>query len=162
MSPEQIYAVALQAGFPSTTAVKMVAIALRESGGNPNAFNGDSSTGDRSYGLWQINMYGNLAAERMRMLGLQSEQQLFEPAVNARAAYKIWNGNDANLARHWYIDRPVYKERYEQYLPVAQVAANAYGGNIPEQPMEEVPGSGFYIPILAAAAVIALLIATSD
>ena len=34
----------------------MTAIALRESAGDPNAFNGDAATGDRSYGLWQINM----------------------------------------------------------------------------------------------------------
>lgn len=123
MSPQEIYLVARQAGFPASTAVKMVAIALKESGGNPAAYNGVPP--DDSYGLWQINMIGNLGVARLAEFGLYAKTDLFDPSINARAALAIWNGNDSNLARHWYIDRGVNMQRFQQYLPVAQAAAEA-------------------------------------
>lgn len=65
----------------------MVAIALGESGGNPRAHN--TRPPDNSYGLWQINMYGSLGPARRREFGLSSNDQLFDPATNARAMIKI-------------------------------------------------------------------------
>lgn len=124
MNAAQIYALARQTGFPPTVAVTMTAIALRESGGLTNAFNGTASTGDRSYGLWQINMAAN-TAYRLRLFGVTDEKQLFEPAVNARAAFLLWGGQNRNLDVAWYITKPVYKERYEAHLPAAQAAALA-------------------------------------
>lgn len=124
LSPGEIYSLARNAGFPAEQAVKMTAIALRESSGKTDAFNGDASTGDRSYGLWQINMYGNLGPARMRQFGLTNEAELLDPQVNARAAYQIWNGNDKNLDVAWYINRPgIYQDRYAKYLPTAMAAA---------------------------------------
>jgi len=129
LSALQIYDVARAAGFPPTTAVKMVAIALRESGGNTLAHNGTPP--DDSYGLWQLNMLGKLLPERLRLFGISSPQELYDPAVNARAARVLWGGNDANLARHWYIDRNTaaipYKDRYEAGLPAALAAAAQRG-----------------------------------
>jgi hypothetical protein len=66
-------------------------IALRESGGRPEAFNGDSSTGDRSWGLFQINTIGNLKS-RVKKFGLRSEQDLLDPLANAKAAYQMSKG----------------------------------------------------------------------
>lgn len=126
MTPAEIYSVARNAGFPPSTAVSMTAIAMRESGGNPQAFNGVPP--DSSYGLWQINMIGSLGPARLAQFGLSDASELFDPNVNAMAAYAIWGGDDANLSRHWYIDRPVYKERYEAYLPAAQEAAQQVEG----------------------------------
>jgi len=126
MSPEEIYSVARSVGFPPEVATSMVAIAWRESGGNPNAFNGKPP--DMSYGLWQINMLGSLGPARRAQFGLSSNEELFDPYTNARAAYAIWNGDNANLARHWYIDRGVYRDRYNQFLPMAQDAAAAVEG----------------------------------
>jgi hypothetical protein len=129
MSPAQIYALARAAGFPPVVAVTMTAIALRESSGNPDVFNGDSSTGDRSYGLWQINMFGALAAERMKLFGISDEKQLLDPATNAHAAFVLWGGRMKNLSTAWYIDHPgIYRDRYESHLPAAQAAALAAGG----------------------------------
>ena len=131
MTPEQIYTVAKQAGFPPETAVKMVAIAIRESSGNPMAFNGKPP--DRSYGLWQINMLGVNGPFITRVLGLTSEQQLFDPLTNARAAYALWGGNDNNLNIAWAINKAGspyhYAEKYQANLIIAQQAAlNVEGG----------------------------------
>lgn len=128
MTAIEIYQTARNAGFPPNTAITMTAIALRESGGNPMAYNGTPP--DDSFGLWQINMLGSLGTARLQQFGLSDPSQLFDPDTNARAAYQIWGGNDANLSAAWYIDRPVYKERYEQYLPAAQEAASVVDGGI--------------------------------
>ncbi|MES2136112.1 MAG: transglycosylase SLT domain-containing protein [Pseudomonadota bacterium] len=126
MTGAEIYALARAAGFPAVVAVTMTAIALRESGGNPNAYNGDAATGDRSYGLWQINMFGALAAPRMAQFGIGHEKQLFEPAANAHAAFVLWGGDNKNLSVAWYIDRGgLYQTRYESHLAAAQAAALA-------------------------------------
>ena len=67
-----------------------VAIALGESGGDTNAHNPNSATGDNSYGLWQINMLGRLQAERLELFGISSNEELFNPAINAKAAYILY------------------------------------------------------------------------
>lgn len=128
LTPAEIYAVARTAGFPPVVAVTMTAIALRESAGNPEAFNGNPETGDRSYGLWQINMFGPLAEPRMKLFGLAREEQLFNPEINAHAARVLWAGRNKNLSTAWYIDHGGdYQERYEKHLPAAQAAALASG-----------------------------------
>lgn len=65
----------------------MAAIAMAESGGNPNAHN--VIPPDNSYGLWQINMIGSMGPGRRKEYGISSNDELFNPAVNARAAAKI-------------------------------------------------------------------------
>lgn len=77
------------AGFRGEDLVAMVAIAMRESGGDPHAYNGDRGTGDDSYGLTQINMLGNLGPWIRDRFGLTSNQQLWDPATNARVAFGL-------------------------------------------------------------------------
>jgi hypothetical protein len=126
LGPADLYQLALGAGFPSDTAVKMAAIALKESGGNPAAYNGTPP--DDSYGLWQINMYGNLGPARMAQFGLTSKSQLFDPATNAAAAFRIWGGNDNNLNVAWAInDGAVNQSRYQANLPVVMAAVGSPG-----------------------------------
>jgi SLT domain-containing protein len=128
LTAAQIYALARAAGFPPVVAVTMTAIALRESGGNPAAFNGNAQTGDRSYGLWQINMIGTLSEPRLKAFGIAREDQLLDPATNAHAAFVLWNRSYKNLSMCWYIDHPgMYQTRYESHLPAAQAAALAAG-----------------------------------
>jgi hypothetical protein len=123
MSVDAIYAVMRGAGFPPHVAVTMTAIALRESGGNPKAFNGNEKTGDRSYGLLQINMLDKNVAKLMEAHGI-SEQALTDPEANARAGFLLWSGRTHNLDLAWYINRAgPYKIRYESHLPEAQAAA---------------------------------------
>lgn len=120
----QLYQLALSVGFPPSTAVQMTAIALKESGGNTNAYNGTPP--DDSYGLWQINMYGNLGPARMAQFGLNAETDLFDPTTNAMAAYTIWGGNDNNLNIAWAI-YGADAAKYQAALPIAQAAAAQLG-----------------------------------
>lgn len=80
-----------QAGFKGKALRTAYAIAMRESGGRPEAFNGNTGTGDRSWGLFQINTLGPLKS-RVQQYGLQSEQDLLDPLNNARAAFQLSKG----------------------------------------------------------------------
>jgi len=86
-----------EAGFRGENLVSMVAIAMRESTGDPAAFNGNAATGDKSYGLTQINMIGAMGPERREAFGLTSNEQLFDPQTNARVAFELSN-NGTNLS----------------------------------------------------------------
>lgn len=84
------------------------AVALAESGGNPNSHN--TTPPDDSYGLWQINMYGNLGPARRQQFGLSSNSQLFDPATNARAMATISNGG-----RSWSAWTTYTSGRYKDF-----------------------------------------------
>lgn len=73
--------------FTAADAVVAVAIALAESGGDPEAHN--PVPPDDSWGLWQINMRGALGPDRRAKLGLTRNAELTDPATNARAAALI-------------------------------------------------------------------------
>lgn len=83
---------ALQAGATPKEAAVLTSIAMPESGRNPYAHNPNVRTGDNSYGLWQINMLGGMGPERRRQFGLSSNEQLYDPVTNARAALQILRG----------------------------------------------------------------------
>jgi hypothetical protein len=89
-----------QAGFRGNDLVKAVAIAKRESGFRTGAHNPDSTTSDNSFGLMQINMIGSLGPDRRRRLGLKSNEELLDPATNARAAYWLYQAGN-NSFHHW-------------------------------------------------------------
>jgi hypothetical protein len=131
MTAAQIYALARAAGFPPVVAVTMTAIALRESSGDPNAFNGNAATGDNSFGLWQINMRDAGIAKLIQAKVLPPNadlSQLLDPALNAKAAFLLWGMNNRNLNVAWRISTPgMYQTRYESHLPAAQAAAIAAG-----------------------------------
>jgi hypothetical protein len=63
------------------------AIVMRESRGNSTSHNKTSSTGDNSYGLFQINMIGSLGDDRREKFGIKSNAELFDPVTNAQAAF---------------------------------------------------------------------------
>lgn len=78
-------------------AIIAVAIAGAESGWDPMA-HADASTGmplDDSYGYWQINMLGDLGPPRRLQFEITSNDQLFDPVINARAMVQI-SGNGSN------------------------------------------------------------------
>jgi hypothetical protein len=107
---------ARSAGFSTEQAVIMAAIAMAESGGRAKAHNDNRSTGDDSYGLWQINMIDRLGPERRRQLGISGNAALFDPTTNAKAARKVYLSQGFGA---W----SVYKNgAYRQYLPEARRA----------------------------------------
>lgn len=109
---------ARQGGIPEKNIPQMVAIAMAESGGDPNAHNDDASTGDDSYGLWQINMIDlpnyKLGEERRNQFGIKSNEELKKPEVNVKAAKMILQGSGLSA---W----STYQgERYNQYIDAAK------------------------------------------
>ena len=86
LSREQVTRYLYDAGFRGEDLVKMVAIAGRESGYDPSAHRTDrpKSALSGDMGLFQIN-YVNWPTVQ-RALGLTSKEQLFDPAINAKAA----------------------------------------------------------------------------
>lgn len=67
------------------------AVVMRESRGNSNSHNKTSSTGDNSYGLFQINMLGYLGEVRREKFGIKSNAELLDPVTNAQAAFYMTN-----------------------------------------------------------------------
>lgn len=79
-------------GFEGATLKTAWAIAKTESNGRPLAFNGNSKTGDKSYGIFQINMLGYLGVDRLEKFDLESNTELFDPVTNAEIAYYMTGG----------------------------------------------------------------------
>ena len=92
MNDQQLVNTLAKAGFKGPKPEDRLAVAKAESGGRPEAFNPDASTGDRSYGLFQINMLGSLGPARRRQYGLKSDEDLYDPLTNARIAYRMSGG----------------------------------------------------------------------
>lgn len=96
-------------GFEGKALKEAWAIAKRESNGRPLAYNGNRKTGDSSYGLFQINMLGQLGIDRKEKFDLRSNILLFDPVINAEITYYMtdggkdwssWKGMNAG-ARQW-------------------------------------------------------------
>jgi hypothetical protein len=79
-------------GFEGKALKTAWAIAKRESNGRPLAYNGNRNTGDSSYGIFQINMLGNLGVDRKEKFELKSNESLFDPTKNAEIAYYMTGG----------------------------------------------------------------------
>jgi hypothetical protein len=113
MNVAEVAAVAYAAGIrDKTDLATATAIAMAESGGNPRAYNGRGR--DQSYGLWQINMKPSEVGDRKTLLGITSNEQLFDPATNARAMYVISGGG-----KNWRPWTTWKGARYYLFLPLA-------------------------------------------
>jgi murein DD-endopeptidase MepM/ murein hydrolase activator NlpD len=111
------------AGFTGDDLIKMTAVGMAESSGNPGAINNNPATGDLSYGAWQVNMIGGMGPQRRRQFGLANNEALLDLPTNARVAKSIFDSQGINA---WgaYTDG-----RYKQYMGQAQaVAPSVMGG----------------------------------
>lgn len=127
LSVEQLIKVAQQAGFSGDALVTAVAVAMAESGGNIKAHNTNSGTGDNSYSLWQINMLGGMGPSRRKQFGLKSNDDLFNPVTNAKAAYALSGGGKSFKPWTTYT-----KGVYKKYVPQVRAAlGGAAGATIP-------------------------------
>lgn len=70
------------------------AVAKKESNGRPLAFNGNSNTGDSSFGIFQINMIGLLKDDRKEKFGINFTSELLNPVINAQVAYHMSKGGE--------------------------------------------------------------------
>lgn len=81
-------------GFEGKSLRTAWAVAMKESNGRPRAYNGTASTGDHSYGIFQINMIGSLGDVRREKFGLESNKELFDPVTNAKIAHYMTRGGE--------------------------------------------------------------------
>ena len=90
-----------KAGFTGQALDDALQIAQGESGYNPLAYNGNAKTGDKSYGLMQINMLGKLGPGRRKWFGLKSDEDLYDVEKNAKAAYLIFKDRGFRFDKDW-------------------------------------------------------------
>ena len=79
-------------GFEGKALKVAYAVAKKESNGRPLAYNGNDNTGDHSYGVFQINMIGNLGEDRRKKFDLTTNKDLLDPVTNAQIAYHMSDG----------------------------------------------------------------------
>lgn len=100
LKPLELKAVLQKAGFKGHDLVEAWGVAMKESMGKPFAHNKNSRTGDNSYGLFQINMIGSLGPARRDQFNLKSNNDLFDPLINAKIAYHMSDGGKDWSAWH--------------------------------------------------------------
>lgn len=121
LNSDQLHNLLAAVGFEGESLRIAWAIAMRESNGRPRAFNGNKSTGDHSYGVFQINMIGQLGADRRAKYGLSSNEDLFDPVTNAQIVFKMTAGGENwgswNLGPNAYKggNSPAYERWYREY-----------------------------------------------
>jgi hypothetical protein len=102
-------------GFKGKALRSACAIAKAESNGRPLAFNGNLKTGDSSYGMFQINMIGELGPDRREKFDLSSNAELFNPVTNAQVAlhmtksgtdWSSWSSLNGKRYQEWYNKYP--------------------------------------------------------
>ena len=93
-------------GFEGQDLKEAWAIAKKESNGRPLAFNGNTLTGDNSYGIFQINMINTLGNDRREKFDLDHNADLFNPVVNAQIAMHMSNGGSDWTS--WHIGKDAY------------------------------------------------------
>jgi hypothetical protein len=81
-----------EVGFEGKALSQAWAIAMRESRGRSLSYNGNTKTGDHSYGLFQINMIGKMGDMRRDKFSMVSNAMLLDPVTNAQIAYYMSDG----------------------------------------------------------------------
>lgn len=90
LSDKELVAILKQAGFSGNGLKMAKAIVFYESTNRPMALNKSSNC----YGLFQINMTGSMGPDRREKYGLSSNNDLFNPLINAQIAYHMSNGGN--------------------------------------------------------------------
>ena len=118
---EQLAQLLYAVGFEGRALKVAWAVVKKESNGRPLAFNGNTRTGDSSYGIFQINMIGGLGVDRREKYDLKTNTELFNPVVNAEIAFHMsnqgenwtswkvgggYNGVDQERFESWYSKFP--------------------------------------------------------
>lgn len=100
LSDKDLYLILKAVGFVGKDLKEAWAVAKKESNGQPLRFNGNTKTGDSSYGLFQINMIRDLGPERRAKFNLRTNSDLLNPVINAKIAYHMSNGGKNWSAWH--------------------------------------------------------------
>jgi septum formation inhibitor-activating ATPase MinD len=92
LAPNDLKDLLWAVGFEGVALKTAWAVARVESNGRPLALNDNKSTGDKSYGIFQINMLGELGVDRKEKFDLVSNKELFDPVTNAEITYYMTKG----------------------------------------------------------------------
>lgn len=92
LPPDELKDLLWAVGFEGVALKTAWAVATVESNGRPMALNDNRSTGDKSYGIFQINMLGELGVDRLEKFSLVSNKELFDPVTNAEITYYMTKG----------------------------------------------------------------------
>jgi len=96
LTASQLVELLAAVGFEGKALKTAWAVAMRESRGHPTSHNTNASTGDNSYGLFQINMIGSMGVDRLAKfkdkIGITKLADLLDPVANAKAAYYMTDG----------------------------------------------------------------------
>lgn len=140
---QQVAKLVYDAGWRGKDAQTAVAIARAESQFDTMATNFAGK--DYSFGLWQINMKDNLGPQRRQQFGITSNEALFDPATNAKAAFLIYK-----QAGNKFTDWSTYNDgKFTLYLngavfAVKQIEQGKTGIEIPSYDPGKVPAEGSY------------------
>ena len=110
LTDEQLVDMLKAVGFKGKALRSACAIAKAESNGRPLAFNGNVKTGDSSYGVFQINMLGELGSDRREKFELDSNAELLNPVVNAQIALHMTKGG-----KDWSSWSSINGKRYQEW-----------------------------------------------
>jgi hypothetical protein len=112
LTPTQVYDLLKLIGFKGHDLKVAWAVAMKETHGNPLAHNYNPRTGDNSYGMFQVNLYGALKG-RIKEYGLKSATDLKDPVTNAQVAFKMSSGGKNWTP--WHADPGERDNRVVQY-----------------------------------------------
>jgi hypothetical protein len=110
LSDGQLIELLKAVGFKGNALRSACAVAKAESNGRPLAFNGNLKTGDSSYGVFQINMIGELGPDRREKFDLGSNAELFNPVTNAQITLHMTKGGT-----DWSSWSSINGERYQEW-----------------------------------------------
>jgi hypothetical protein len=106
----QGYQFARTAGLPKEQAILASAVMMAESGGDERQITDDAD--DLSYGLWQINMKGTMGPTRRALYGLSKNEDLLDPATNARVMSAI-----SHQGTNWQPWGAYTNGSYKKFMP---------------------------------------------
>jgi hypothetical protein len=114
LSDGQLVELLKAVGFEGKALRSACAVAKAESNGRPLAFNGNSKTGDNSYGVFQINMIGELGPDRREKFELDSNAELLNPVTNAQITLHMTKGG-TDWSSWTSLNGSRYQEWYNKY-----------------------------------------------
>jgi hypothetical protein len=149
VSQSQGYTLAKNAGLSDARAKVAAAIMMAESGGNASQVTNDSD--DLSYGLWQINMKGDMGPTRRALYGLKSNDDLLDPATNAKVMSSI-SHQGANWSAWGAYTNQSYKKFLGSSVSLVDLPIPGPGGTIVNGLLgflpDSVPGIGTSLSVL--------------
>jgi len=116
LSDQELVGTLYNAGFRGERLETAFAVAKAESNARPKAYNPPTNnTGDNSYGIFQINMIGDLGSDRRERYSLKRNEDLFDPDRNARIAFEM-----SNKGKDWGKWTTYTGGRYKEFLSDAK------------------------------------------